>query len=293
MRLLAFMAPEPVPLALLLADDQAAGLLGSGVTAAIGQLLGDDVAVGDAIAKLRRYSLISPAGDGLALVHRLVQALTRAQLPVDTADQWEWAAAILVDVAIPARPQLPATWPVCAQLLPHARVVLTLTSSGMARIAWYLGASGSLATARDLFGLIADAHRDSDSYGPEHPDTLFARRARAIWTGVAGGDVPLPPLTINDANTRRPSVGSHQPSDILPQHQLHPGRLDGELTQHRIELLTPEVIAIPRMAIVTSESRTESSHTASTSRTRCGSRPRPQSAPPAQGAQSSASHSAG
>ena len=146
------------------------------------------VAVGDAIAALRRYSLVSPAGDGLVLVHRLVQALTRAQLPVDKADPWEWAAAILVDVAIPARPQLPATWPVCAQLLPHARVVLHPDQQrhvpGSRGIS---GLSGSHPTARDLFGLIADAHRDSDSYGPERPGhPVRPPRARAIWTGVAG-----------------------------------------------------------------------------------------------------------
>ena len=79
-RLLAFLAPEPVPLALLLAGKQAAGLLGPEVAAAVGPLLGDPVAAGDAVAALRRYSLVSPAGDGLVLVHRLVQAITRAQL---------------------------------------------------------------------------------------------------------------------------------------------------------------------------------------------------------------------
>ena len=80
LRLLAFLAPEPVPLALLLADEQAAGLLGPEVAAAVGPLLGDPVAAGDAVAALRRYSLVTPAGDGLVLVHRLVQAITRAQL---------------------------------------------------------------------------------------------------------------------------------------------------------------------------------------------------------------------
>ena len=84
-RLLAFLAPEPVPLAVLLADGGAAGRLGPEVAAAVGGLLGDAVAAGDAIAALRRYSLVTPAGDGLVLVHRLVQAITRAQLPADEA----------------------------------------------------------------------------------------------------------------------------------------------------------------------------------------------------------------
>ena len=113
MRLLAFLAPEPVPLTLLLTDERPAGLIGPEVTDVIGPLLGDPVAVGAAIIALRRYSLVTPAGDGLVLVHRLVQAITRAQLTADRAAQWEQAAAALVEAAVPADPQLPAAWPVC------------------------------------------------------------------------------------------------------------------------------------------------------------------------------------
>ncbi len=185
-RLLAFLAPEPVPLALLFAGTQAAGLLGTEVAAAVGPLLGDLVAAGDAIIALRRYSLLTPAGDGLVLVHRLVQAITRAQLTAEAAGQWEQAAAALVEMAVPADPELPAAWPVCAELLPHARAVLDLTSHGMWQIGRYLGNSGSYSAARDLWQLIADARRDSDVYGPEHPDTLNARHNLAYWTGQAG-----------------------------------------------------------------------------------------------------------
>ena len=185
-RLLAFLAPEPVPLAVLLADGEAAGRLGPEVAAAVGGLLGDAVAAGDAIAALRRYSLVTPAGDGLVLVHRLVQAITRAQLPADEADWWGQAAAALVQAAVPADPRLPAAWPVCAVLLPHARAVLDPTSSGIVRIAQYLGWSGSYPAARDLCQLIADARTGSDAYGPEHPDTLTARHDLAVCTGEAG-----------------------------------------------------------------------------------------------------------
>ena len=112
MRLLAFLAPEPVPLALLLTDEQPAGLIGPEVADVVGPLLGDPVAVGAAIIALRRYSLVAPAGDGLVLVHRLVRAITRAQLTADLAAQWEQAAAALVEGAVPTDPQLPAAWPV-------------------------------------------------------------------------------------------------------------------------------------------------------------------------------------
>jgi hypothetical protein len=185
-RLLACLAPEPVPLALLLADRQTANELAPAVAATIGLLLGDPVAVGDAVAALRRYSLISPAGDGLVLVHRLVQAVTLAQVPADEAGLWEQAAAALVDAAVPADALLPATWPVCAVLLPHARAVLGLSSEGMWQIATYLGHSGSYPAARDLFQQIADAHSADGTYGPEHRDTLIAHASLAFLTGMAG-----------------------------------------------------------------------------------------------------------
>ena len=184
-RLLACLAPEPVPLALLLADARAAGELALGVADTVGPLLGDPVSMGDAVAALRRYSLVTPDGDAV-LVHRLVQAITLGQIPPDAAGQWQQAAAALVEAAIPADTEQPATWPVCAKLLPHARAVLALTSGGLRRIAQYLGHIGSYPAARDLWRLIADAYREDDAYGPEHPDTLAARDDLAWTTGEAG-----------------------------------------------------------------------------------------------------------
>jgi hypothetical protein len=65
LRLLAFLAPEPLPLALILVGTRAAGSLSPEVAASVGPLLEDPVAAGDAVAALRRYSLVTPAGDGL------------------------------------------------------------------------------------------------------------------------------------------------------------------------------------------------------------------------------------
>jgi hypothetical protein len=119
-------------------------------------------------------------------VHRLVQAVTHAQLTPDKAGPWQQAVAAVVEAAVPANTQLPETWPACAVLLPHSRAVLSLTGNGIWRIAQYLGSSGSYQAARDLFALIADAHRDSEDYGPEHRYTLSARYNLARWVGRAG-----------------------------------------------------------------------------------------------------------
>jgi hypothetical protein len=184
LRLLACLAPEPVPLGLLFADAQAASEFVPEAAATVGPLLGDMVAVGDAVAALRRYSLVSPAGDGLVQVHRLVQAATADQMPGELAEAWRQAAADLIEAAIPDDTSLPKTWPACAALLPHAQVALADDSAGMARIVKYVGSRGSYAAARDLQQRVLDARERV--LGPEDPDTLAARGDLALWTGEAG-----------------------------------------------------------------------------------------------------------
>ena len=185
-RLLAFMAPEPVPLQLLLTRADAAEDQGTAESAVLRTVLRDPVAAGDAVAELRRYSLATPAGDGLIQVHRLVQAVTRIQLSDEQAAKWRRAAAMLTEAAIPADGRMPGAWPVSGALLPHARALLDLTSNGMWQVARSLGYSGGYAAARDLCALIAEAHRDSRDYGPEHPRTLEAYDYLAFWTAHAG-----------------------------------------------------------------------------------------------------------
>jgi hypothetical protein len=220
LRLLACLAPEPVPVALLLADAQIAAELDPGVAPVVGPLLGDPVAAGDAVTALRRYSLVTPAGDGLVLVHRLVQAITRGRIPADIADQWPRAAAALIGAAVPADAELPATWPVFAVLLPHARTVLSLTSDGMWEIARYLGHSGSYPTARDLSQLITDACKEDDTYGPEHPHTLTARYYRAYWTGEAGDAAGARDQLAALLPIRERVQGAEDPNTLTTRHEL-------------------------------------------------------------------------
>jgi hypothetical protein len=187
LRLLAFCAPEAIPLRLLLQPrPDLAGRLGELVAPVLAPLMEDRLAAGDAIGALRRYSLISPPADGSVSVHRLVQAVTADQMPEMLARKWHQAAATLIEAAIPDDTQLPRAWPICAALLPHAQAALDLTSDGMGRIARYLGRSGNYPAARELYQLIADARGEDDAYGAEHRGTLDARHELAYWTGLAG-----------------------------------------------------------------------------------------------------------
>ena len=86
LRLLAFCAPEAIPLRLLLQPRPGlAGRLGEDVAPVLAPLLEDPLAAGDAIGALRRYSLVTPAADGSVSVHRLVQAVTADQMPAELA----------------------------------------------------------------------------------------------------------------------------------------------------------------------------------------------------------------
>jgi Domain of unknown function (DUF4062)/Tetratricopeptide repeat len=227
LRLLAFCAPEAIPLRLLLQPRPGlAGQFGEQVAPVLTPLLEDELAAGDAIGALRRYSLISPPADGSVSVHRLVQAVTADQMPAGLASQWRQAAAALIEAAIPGDPQLPATWPTYAALVPHARAVLDLSSGGMWQIARYLGFSGSYPAARDLSRQIADAYTEDEVYGPEHPETLAARRDLAGWTGRAG-----------DAAGARDQFAALLP---IIERVLRPEHPDTLVTRHELAVWTGE-----------------------------------------------------
>jgi hypothetical protein len=186
LRLLACCAPDAVPLGLLLQPRPGlAGSFGAEVEPLLEPLLADPLALDDAVTVLRRYSLISAPQDGAVSVHRLVQAVTLAQLPEATAGEWRQAAAMLIEAALPAdSQQLPATWPVFAVLAPHARAAMPAQSSALVRIADYLGYSGNYDAARDLSQQVLEVQERV--HGPEDPRTLNTRDFLARWTGWAG-----------------------------------------------------------------------------------------------------------
>ena len=219
LRLLAFCAAEAVPLDLLLQPRPGlAGRLGDQVGPLVAPLIEDPLAAGDAIGALRRYSLVTPAGDGAVSVHRLVQAVTADQMPADLAGRWRQAAAALVEAALPAEPWMSGTWPVYAMLLPHAQAALPDDSDGMARLATYLGSSGSYATARDLQRRILDARETV--LGPQHPDTLAVRHEFGRWTGEAGGLAAARDLFAGLLPVRERVLGPQHPGTLATRHEL-------------------------------------------------------------------------
>jgi hypothetical protein len=181
LRLLACCAPERIPLRLLLRPRPG---LADSLPAELTPLLDDVLAADDALAGLRRFSLVSAPRDGLTSVHRLVQAITIGHLDGDQASAWRQAARSLIAAALPDEPEDPQTWPAYAALLPHAEIALPADSAGMTQLARFLSHSGNYSAARDLIRHVADACEQA--LGAGHLDTLTARAHLASWTGGAG-----------------------------------------------------------------------------------------------------------
>ena len=184
LRLVACCAAEDIPLGLLLRPGLRVKDLETTVGSVLVPLLTDELARDEAVAGLRRFSLISAPRGGLVSVHRLVQAITLDQLPPREADAWRRAAAAVIRAALPGDPEDPGSWPVFAALLPHAQAVLDPVSYGMYKVARYLGASGSYAAALAVQRQVLRAWEETR--GAEHPNTLTARDFLASWTGFAG-----------------------------------------------------------------------------------------------------------
>ena len=219
LRLLAFCAPEAIPLRLLLQPrPELAGQLGDQVVPVLPLLLEDPLEARDAIGALRRYSLITPAAGGSVSVHRLVQAVTADQMPAELARQWQRATAAVIEDAIPADTGPPEAWPVCAALLPHVQAALADDSDGMARIASYLGWSGSYTAARDLQRGVL--HARERVVGPEHPRTLTARADLASWTGHAGDPAAARDLFAGLLPVRERVLGPEHPGTLDTRHNL-------------------------------------------------------------------------
>ena len=184
LRLMACCAAEDIPLHLLLRPGLLAEDFDALVAPVLVPLLEDELARDEAVAGLRRFSLISAPRGGLVSVHRLVQAITLDQLPPQEADAWKQAAAAVIGAALPGDPEDPGCWPVFAALLPHAQAALNPATYGMYQLARYLGASGSYAAALAVQRQVLSAREETR--GAEHPDTLTDRANLASWTGETG-----------------------------------------------------------------------------------------------------------
>ncbi len=112
LNLFAYLAPDNIPRELLAENaDHLPEPLASVVV--------DPLLFDDAVAALRRYSLIDVSDESLS-VHRLVQAVVRDRLGEGERKRWAETAVRLLSAVFPFDSDDVRTWHLCSRLLPHA-----------------------------------------------------------------------------------------------------------------------------------------------------------------------------
>ncbi|MEU7761616.1 tetratricopeptide repeat protein, partial [Micromonospora aurantiaca (nom. illeg.)] len=191
--------------------------------------LADDVDdVRDAVALLASYNMISRA-DGLIGVHRLVQAVTRANQHDNGGVEGPVAEAVrLLRAALPADPWgNPAGWPRWTTLLPHVDA-LTMTVPPAARTREQLHLADRAATFRQGQGqhvaaitqfvqVLADGQR---LLGDNHPDTLTWGNNLAAAYGEVGRVGEAISLQEQVLATRRRVLGDDHPDTLTSGSNL-------------------------------------------------------------------------
>ena len=169
LRLVAFLAPDDVPRSLLSEGTEH-------LPEPLGGAVADSLALDDALAALRRYSLAEVTEESLS-VHRLVQAVVRDRMPQDDRSRWAGAAVELVNAAFPFDRNDLETWAGSARLLPHALagaahaesldVAPETTGRLLNEAGRYLRVRAELAEAKVV--LERALAIDENAYGPDHP----------------------------------------------------------------------------------------------------------------------------
>jgi hypothetical protein len=183
----AVLAPEPIPLSWFTDNPDL-------VPPALRDLADDLLVWVEAVGTLTSYSLARRVGRDAVVVHRLVQAVVRADL---TSARLAEIVAGLVDVLWAAAPRgiledYPTTWPQWRLLLPHVRALLSVDgqqqSDAAANLAHgaaqYLQSQGGYELAGELYRRAL--HDWRLLYGSDHPSVLDARYGLAKLRGDAG-----------------------------------------------------------------------------------------------------------
>ena len=170
LNLCAFLAPDDIPKSLLTGGAKH-------LPETLASAVKDEMALNDAVAALRRYSLMTVGDDSLS-VHRLVQAVARDRLSDEQRKRWAEAAVRLVNGAFPQKSQDVRTWDECSALLPHALAAaghaeeLEVAHEATSRL---LNQAGLYLTGRAEFDEAKSVHEraleiDEKVYGPDHPE---------------------------------------------------------------------------------------------------------------------------
>jgi tetratricopeptide (TPR) repeat protein len=153
LRLAAFLAPEDIPLDLLVPH-------ASALPPVIGTALADAAQLDEVLAALRRYSLIDIKGSDIS-VHRTLQSTTRELMGEDESKLWAKSAAEIIKLSFPFDSDDVRMWPECERLMPHGLeaalhaeelgVALIRAAGLLSQLGLYLKGRGDLDRAQELY----------------------------------------------------------------------------------------------------------------------------------------------
>ncbi len=179
LRLMAFLAPEPIPEAMFEAKKELVGEAARGFREETGQE--DDAdAIDEALAELESFSLLARGGSGTCTVHRVVQEVVQGRIPPERRKGWIETTLKIVNGHAPFAANDVRTWPVWNALRPHAtRIVSLADETGAAgpvgrlmnQLAVYLNTRGLYREAEPLMRRALAI--DEASFGNEHPDVAI------------------------------------------------------------------------------------------------------------------------
>jgi tetratricopeptide (TPR) repeat protein len=218
---LAFLAPEPLPLAPIPSGTS---------TTRFGVQVGDACTTATLVRQVSAMGLVRHVGTTL-WVHRLVQALLRARMAPEQQARSRRDAQQLLGTAVPGDPENPACWPAYATLSPHIQALADAPAAHndstpepdqfrvlLLNLARYLYVSCHYVAAQRL---ASHAHvRWSRILGPDHRDTLdCASRLADPLFGLGAYAAALGLLEDTLARSRR-ALGENDPDTLASAHSL-------------------------------------------------------------------------
>ncbi len=174
LNLCAFLAPEELPLAVLRNNAKE-------LPETLAAVVADELALEDALAALRRYSLLNRVDDGVTL-HRLVQLVARDRLDATEQSRWAEAAVRVISAAFPKKSSDVRTWDECAKLLPHARTAAEFAETWQLlpeATSWLVNQMGTYFWGRAQYAAAREAFErtwrlDEAAFGPNHTNVAIS-----------------------------------------------------------------------------------------------------------------------
>ncbi|CUU56621.1 Tetratricopeptide repeat-containing protein [Parafrankia irregularis] len=226
LRRLAYLAPEPIPLA---AHRTSGPDEGKAVLGRPGSLLvGDAATTGELVDVIIGLGLAT-VSDVRMTVQRPVRALVRASIPADSRRTVLVRAMRLLATADPGEPRTPAHWLAYAELTPHVVAIIHALDDQpcpeparfrglLLATCHYLQACGQF---RLGLRLATRTHqRWTAVLGADHPDTLAAAARRAVAVYRNGQVEAARTLDVETLQRRRRVLGVDHPDTLTSASNL-------------------------------------------------------------------------